>query len=330
MPLFDTPTPFYINRIRIFIDSDDKDAEQSESNWDGVYHLGAQYTNIQSIELVSYNIPRSIMPTFVETYTNTNGNTVRGNNKLDIRLADVPETRSLTFTVTFAPGRYLNISALTDEIPTLFGDAMDAAGDAFFNTGAGIAFVVFSATSSTNADAPQFKVQVENGGDPTLVSMEYLFGTGTNADQSPWKVFGFPEGQDNGGYQELNDGGGLYAPTILYDPTPSAPASVTPYRYIDVYIKEMPELTPVARIFMADAQTNEGNFTTNQLINNKPRLLQDFPVRKLDTLTIRLEFEDGIMPTVEFEDGYDLIFDMLVLVPEQNIPRWANKQQFAF
>jgi hypothetical protein len=282
------------------------------------------YTKIQSIELVSYNIPRAIMPTFVEAAIDPSGNAIVGNNKLDIRLADVPETQSLEFTVTFPPGRYESIEDFTDTIPALFGDAMDAEGDAFFNTGAGVAFVVISSTIDSVANI--FSVISEIGGNNELISMEYLFESGVNTNNSAWNVFGFVQGEDSGGLQTVNVGNGLLAPTIIYDPVPTSAATVRPYRYIDVFIDEAPELSPVARIFLTDETTQESVYTTNKRIQNRVRLLKDLPIRKMSTMTVKIQFENNIVPTEEFECGYDFIFDLMVLSPEQSIPCWTEQQ----
>lgn len=325
MPLYNLNTPHYLNRRRVFIDADERDTEQSRSIWDASYILDRYYSKIQAIELVSYNIPRYIMPTFVNSRVTTDGKTVVGNNKLDIRLADVPETRSLTFTVTFPPGRYDSVSDFTSVLPTLIETAMDAEGDAFFNTGAGVNFTVFTLPSSFYA-SDRVQVVSDISGDHTAISMEYLFGTGTNKDSSAWNVFGFKKGTNNGGLRTVVAGNSLMTPITLYDPVPDSEFTVAPYRYIDVYIQEAPELNPVARIFMTDEKTTSANYTTNQLVQNRPRLLTDLPLRKLQNINVRLEFEGGILPTEEFECGYDLIFDFLVLSPEQDRPKWTNQQ----
>ena len=42
-------------------------------------------------------------------------------------------------------------------------------------------------------------------------------------------------------------------------------------------------------------------------------------------MTIRLRFENNITPIPAFETGYDLMFDLLVLVPEEKVPVWAKQ-----
>lgn len=325
MPLFTLDTPHYINRRRVFIDADERDLAKSRSIWNAHYSLDEYYSKIQSIELVSYNIPRYIMPTFVNSRITALGENVVGNNKLDIRLADVPETVSLTFTVTFSPGLYASVSDLTSVLPTLIETQMDAEGDANFNTGVGVNFTVYTLPSSTYA-SDRVQVISDISGDHTAISMEYLFGSGDNTDDSAWNVFGFKKGVDNGGYRQVVAGNASMTAIELFDPVPDSEFTVSPYRYIDVYIDEAPELSPVARIFMTDEKTTSANYTTNQLVDNKTRLLNDLPIRKLSTITVRLEFEGKIIPTEEFECGYDLVFDFLVLSPEQDTPKWTKQQ----
>lgn len=322
MPLYNIDTPHYLNRRRVFIDADKRETT-SPSIWDGHYNLDTLYTKIQAVELINYNIPRSIMPTFVEETIDACGNGITGNNYIDIMLDEVGGAETLTFTVIFPPGKYDAIADLLVDIPTLFSAAMDAAGHAFFNTGNGVTFQAALLLPLTQSTIFQ-TISLLNG-DDELISMKFLFGTGANAGKSAWNVFGFKPNVDNGGEQTLTNTLGLTTLTT-FDPLPDSPGNVCPYTYVDITIDEIPELVPFARIFLTDDKDSDcGNHTTNRLIKNKPRILADLPIRKLDKMTIHMKFENNIVPTTEFQTCYDLMFDFLVLVPEQKTPLWAKQ-----
>lgn len=325
MPLFRINTSHYLNRKRVFIDSDDKIVELSRTAYDTVYDLGELYEKVQSIELVNYNIPRSIVPTFVAERFTDDGLLVNGNNKLDILMTDFPVTISLQWTCTLAQSRFTDVTELAAYLQEALNDQMNALGDPFFNISNNVDWTV---TANNNSGSSQFvgfnlEFRARQNGDETLITSEFLFGSGPNKDNAPWNVLGFEPGVDNGGYQDLTNG---ILTAVIYDPVPDRIATVTPYRYVDVLIEEAPELAPVARIFMTDRLNR---YTTNRRVINRTRLLSANPIRKISTMRVKLVFEGGIVPPDEWDTGYDLTFDFVILSPEQTIPCWTQ-QEFVY
>ena len=327
MPLYKIDTPHYLNRKRVFIDTDLRNPDLSVSPYNCVFNLDTQYEKVQSIELVGYNIPRFILPTFVQAKTHEDGTTSAGNNILDVRLRDVPFTRELVFPVEFPESYFRTSAEMTAMIPGLFEAAMDAQGDAFFNTGAGVGFT--ATVDTTQGREGTILVISDISGDETVISMEYLFATGDNKENSAWKVMGFIENQDVGGTT-------LAIPTAFNDPYPSRPPLLVPFRFLDIFIDEFDELNPIARVYLTDRYTiiEETYFDTGNHLDHSsynrlqaPRLLSSEPLRKIDTFNMTIRFEDNIRPFEEFRHlGMDFIFDMIVLSPEQEIPCWVEQR----
>ena len=334
MPLPDFTSTKYLDRHRVFVSSDNKRAE-GQTFWDGLYSIGKQLRDVVSIEVVGYNIPRSIFPTFVAESRLPDGTLRAGNNKLDVRVTDVPVTQSLTFTVTFPEGVFSSLSVFSGDISQELNDAMDAAGDPVFNTSNNYAFVN---TSTGNAalsaalgkldgtfTAPVFRYT----GDASLASSEFLFGTGENAANSAWKVLGYDQGVDSGGPS-------LTAPGTTFDPIPVRATNTDPFTYVDVVVAEARERNPVKRIFTQELGIGSNSRLANavpseyvQTANGNRRwtslLLIDNPIRQLKELNISLEFQDGAIPPVSHQLHYDLILDLIYLTPESEIPDWVQQ-----
>lgn len=336
MPLPDFTSTKYLDRHRVFIASDDKRAE-GQTFWNGLYTVGKQLRDVVSIEVVGYNIPRAIFPTFVAESRLPDGTLRPGNNKLDVRVTDVPVTQSLTFTVTFPEGGFGNSVVFSGDITQRLNDAMDAAGDPVFNTSNNYEFVSTATGNSAlnNAlayfdgtfTAPVFRYT----GDASLASSEFLFGSGENAANSAWKVLGYDQGVDSGGPT-------LTAPGTTFDPIPVRATNQNPFTYVDVVVAEARERNPVKRIFTQELGIGSNSLIANAIpadfvltANGNRRwtslLLIDNPIRQLKELNISLEFQDGAIPPASHQLHYDLILDIIYLTPESAIPDWV-KQTF--
>ena len=218
MPLYNNDKSNYINRRRLFIDSDERDST-SQSIWDGRYLLLDYHTNVQGMELINYNISKSIMPTFVEV--SDSNEVTRGNNFVDIKLNSVGGG-VLNFTVEFPPGRYDSIASLIADIPVIFAAQMEDESHGYYNVANGVTFDSFLLLIGANSSL--FKTVCLKDGIEMLIDMTFLFGTGPNASNSAWNVFGFKEGIDNGGIQQLTTYG--MPAGIEYSPIPDFNGSV--------------------------------------------------------------------------------------------------------
>lgn len=273
------------------------------------------------------------MPTFYAETTRPDGQFVNGNNMLDVRLTD-GALNTLTFPVTLPVGRYRLIASLVADLPGIIEAAMDAAGDATFNTGNNVAMAAALntvATAASTATTRDFLFLTSDiSGNVASVAMEFLFASGDNKDSSAWKVLGFEKGKDVGG---------TASGAATNDPFPTRAATLVPVRFVDVFVDEFPEFQPLQRISLVD-NTTPYSFAnsvaaslvpvadgaqTRQWIDNRTRVLSSFPVRKIRAITVRMEFEGGVLPLAEFDRDFDLTFDLIVLSPEQKVPVWVDQ-----
>lgn len=114
---------------------------------------------------------------------------------------------------------------------------------------------------------------------------EFLFGSGPNKDRSAALVLGFDE-IDYTFFPVVLNGTPF---NIAVSPRK---AQVNKYRYLDVFIDEVPEFKPFHRIFIPTIRSLSTSLPENA---SRMRLLTQ-PLRKLDTLTLRLRLPGGIKP----------------------------------
>lgn len=309
---------FVLNRRRVFVDTADA---ESGDKWDGVYRLAdGEIENVQGIELVDYRLPRAIAPTFVSATTDH-----AGNNKLDVLLTDNPVTTSVRFTVTFDPGVYTQASLFAADLKTALETAMDAAGHPSLNTSSGVDFVV-----TVLSTGPQVLnlliVKSRLSANETSVLCTFEFGSGANATDSAWKVMGFEEGTDNGGFRTSEQG------TALFDPFPVRPLNFAPYQTLTISERQIPELDPIATVSLVDT-TVQFAYPVPSAVNDaekRPlRLLRDAPLRRMDKLYLTCRLDEGVKPVTEFDSvlHFDLVFDIYYLVPLSRAPHWLDQHR---
>lgn len=343
MPLkdFGRERPVYLSRHRVYVDSREKvRAEPARPDgtefWRGEYSVGSELSDVVSFEVVGFQLRRGVAPTFWREGTGK-GTGAQGNNWLDLRVADVPETAFLEFSVEFQPGtlsRELGVFGIAGFLDR----AMDAQGHPTFNTANGYGFSLGGATTAevtrfadlgnTEGGVPKwFVLRFENGGDATLCSLQLKFGTGPNAANSAWRVLGFEQGVD-----AVTDA------ATGRQPLPLRPMELRPVRYVDVIVEEAGEaFNPVRRIYLEDGVPTQISFRTG--INGSDsvtrteramsRVLDDQSPRRMRTVQVRLRFEGDVVPPASHELDYDLVLDVLHLYPEPDIPTWVQ-QGFAF
>ena len=319
MPLLDLDRPLYVRRDRHYVDSDQR-SPASRDEFDIITTLPKRFENVQSIEVVNYNIPADIGVTF---FAKTNSS--RGNNLLDVRLttdAVAPPVpfREIYFTVVIpAPVSIKTTSELRSFIEDVFTEQLDAQGDPYFNTANGFFFEFYDAYSTG-----VFEYTCRNSlrGDETQ-PMYFLFGTGPNKENGPARILGFDEGTDT-----------IFPLDSPLSLLPFPDRVVVAYHqvvlsefvYADVFIKEMETSlltnTPSARIFLAGPTF----FNSSSWLPWRPRLMTS-PLQRADTLQIRLEFENRIRPLKTLAtDGWDITLDFLMLSNEPSVPLWIKSR----
>jgi hypothetical protein len=333
-----------LNRRRIFIDSSTNETSLERFS-------GAPTTDVQEvwrrynratftlptpidkplgISLTGFNFNRRILPTFHDRYVNGRGETVPANNILDCRF--VIEGVTYTGTATIKPGYYEYRDDLTEELEKTILEALVDSG--------GPDYLGFRVQYLLNTRSLDFYIGAFSN--RPNYSLEFLFGTGPNKNESPWYELGFDRGVDVGGLR--NDGrvGSSYAPVPLRE------ATLQPYRYADVFVHEYSDFEPVARINLCtgDIERVERNETglpegqllfadevgintsTDQLRSGSVHpnmLLFEAPPRRMDKITVSVRFAQGIEPYPELDDDFDLVFDVTFMSRLTQIPAQVSQ-----
>lgn len=118
---------------------------------------------------------------------------------------------------------------------------------------------------------------------------ELLFGSGPNRAASAGPVLGF-EAADL-----------AMAPATIYgvpfrQAISQAPAQINRFRYIDIFVDEVPELRPFHRIYTPVVSSKA---LTLQESASRLRFLTE-PVRRLETLTVRPRLPGGLRPSTSY------------------------------
>lgn len=283
------------------MDPDERDMSRSESQFSFLYPLKDEYEKVVACELVDYSVRKRLQRTFVEA---TDGKT--GNNLVDIHMEDVATgLQVLDFTLVIPPETFTSpIDILTSYLNT----QMDAQAHPYHNTGNGVVWSVTTlATTNANGIDGALNFNVELASTPGTIAVSFLFGSGANAANSAAVVLGFEPGVDT--------------PLTTDGPVPSYVTTPTPFRYLNVTIREFDEHKPLATIFLTD--TEDYSLTREGM--HRPRLLTA-PTRDLYELRVDLTLPDGRYPTPEQCGAVDLVFDLLLLAPESSVPAWVNHQ----
>ncbi len=294
----------YLKRVRVAVDSE---LRASGSQFDFTFELPSTYEHVASIELVDYNVSHSHQRTFRDT--------APANNCVTVHLESTsgpPE--ELTFKVTFssqtrdtAPTTAEFASQLTSE----FNAAMNAQSHSYFNIAGDVVWTITEQVT-TNVmgvcNALDFLIYDNNNGIP--VAATFLFGS-VPADSAAM-VLGFTDADTS----VFTIGG-----TTYYYPVPSFIPTLVVDRYMDVFIGQFPELHPVARIFLTD----DTNYTSSLLAIRDVRLLTT-PVPRLEKLSIRLRLANNRIPLSYIAKGVDLVFELLLVSSETQLPSWVNQQ----
>lgn len=298
----------YIRRVRLHVDPDERDRTRSPSQFSFLYPLKDEYEKVVACELVDYNVRTRLQRTFVERTGD-----YPGNNHVDIHMEDVATgLQVLDFTLVIPPE---TLTAPLDNLSTLLNNQMDAQGHAYHNTGNGVLWTVTTlATANAKGQDGALDFKVERGATAGTIQATFLFGSGPNTRDSAAAVLGFEPGGDTAPFVDSTG-------TTWYYPVPQYVTTPIPFRYLNVNIREFSELAPLATIFL----TNTTDYSLTREGMHRPRLLVK-PARNIYELRIDLTLPDGRYPTPEQCGAVDLVFDLLLLAPESNIPDWVEHE----
>jgi hypothetical protein len=352
MPLQAVEAPSYLHRTRLFIDTDDRNVlytpNETYNAYDIEVELDTLYERVVAIELVDYNIKRDITKTFHSSTVN-NG---PGNNWLDVKMTNADNAEELEFSIDMGDRNYSLATELYTDMEALLNSTMDAQGSAYYSTTAGtpVTWTVAPSTDLLNSLAHEefntitrvtIVITVERAGSDVFA--QFQFKTGPHASDDMHQILGYTDADTIIPPPSLTFAGTVQSSTQLafwY-------GNLQSFEYVDVFVKEAPELQPVERINIAKTLEEDVLYETEVIIGNnsfrgflqsmgmgnttehdyetKHRILVD-PIKRMDTMHIRFAMPDGSRPIELHQGGVDLVFDVYTIEPQANIPRWVNQR----
>ena len=314
--------PHYIKRTRFFINSNERIANESEDGWTFAIDVPEEIQNVFSLEVVQYNLPRDASATTVGQYQvedvlygDTEPRTTSTNTRTLFKAEYPAEVGSPSFQVmsTLDPpavnvnqtGPITNYVVPYEYTSALvIGDAVLRAFEAGILPGVATSYNLVSHNTLPGQD-PITDYTYEAAGPTRYGLLSYLYKTGGTRDNTAI-VLGFNPNADAVTAAD-NHFRGLYM------------RNSKPFRYMDVFVEEVPELQPLARLWLVDEQES---FNISVDPPKKPRVLQT-PIPRLRKMHIRLRLADGVRPPMIADTGVDLVFDAYSLCPVQEVPGWV-------
>ena len=329
MTLLTLDTPRYIKRTKVYtnyIESNTLDPNVFDIDYEFVLPLLIQ--NVIGIELSNYSFGTYLFPTFAGRYKSLlpnqlyqDGlpidyirNKVNGSKTVDIEFGDAAGIDTITITVDF------------EEIDFDEGDRVSLANTLIINVkgyttlfGFLIAVFLYPALPVVGAfDPADYTLDGDTTGlgpismfiRRTLAPFDYgrvrfLFSTGPSAADSAHKQMGFDK-EDTTPDPITNGVLGRYLP------------NTTPFRYIDINIREFHEFKPVARAY-AGFKTHQRPFNP---VPHSLRLLSR-PLQRLTSLNINISLAGGLPPANFGSRNHNFEFEILSLEPSVDVPSWV-------
>lgn len=321
----------YLRRSYIRVSAEDLEPTSSKTPFDYQVKLEETIEDVVSIELAGYDFSTRLAPTF------TGNNPVyrpflddEGIRTFNIRVYHSNGTDFVDLEVDMqstTPG--LDYSDLTTDntiwrsaggdgaVANVIKQALVDQGNAFVNSTNTTAYIRIG-------DTNQMDIMFVRTG-PTPVNSVISFPPGSNAAA----VLGFPDdtlsynSASNTDYSSIGTGTNqvIHAPLAINE-------QVT--RFIDVHLREVPELQPLARVFTV----RPSEFTAQYEIGRMPRpqRILTNSLRKLETLTIRLTTGDEQrVLSLKSPLFNSFVFEVVSLgvVARGGLPTWIkNKQAF--
>ena len=329
MAFLEFQSPHYIKRTRVFVNSAEAVEDESIDNYRFSFPLDEELTDVIGIELVGYQFFRVITPTFLndlDLFKYLKFGTVQRTSELSNTLYDIELTtpdglnqlvftgdmsQAVVFFITFPlSGRYVgNGFSQQTELLTFFNVFDVYARYALAND------PVLNDTDFPLAPIRNAHRQVEwiltDAGTSEMGTVRFLFGTGPNKLSQASIPLGYLSDLDT--IPEADTKGAL-AP---FRPNPS------PWRHLNLFLKEAEDLQPVARIYPGDDKF-PGNSRPYKF-PSQTRILKK-PVRSMRRMRMELKLDNGRTPAFLGDKGIDFTFDVLSLSQTQKVPEWMRQK----
>jgi hypothetical protein len=346
MPLQVVDTPYYIKRTKVFAEHVIGEPRDPSSTLPPKYvdytvTVPEQIRNIVGIELRDYAIRSSLTPVFsgrLDTmFVNYPGDTQRatiaGNSRMDVLLSESSGTSLLLqidmeniITESFANqygvlGDYymwlvntgvvfshLAVAAQQTVLDSTWEFTRQTPASPVPQAIAEGLFIVFLSTVPFPYAPRRYALFMQDTNAPNgFADVSLLFASGPNEADSMHRQLGYEK------IDTIPDpvwGGTLSTYTI----------NTNPSRYIDVTVREAPELNPVGRIFLNDHKMTK---PVNQ-IPTAVRWLHK-PIQRLHEFNVSLRLEGGRRLASTEDPTHWLGFEIISLEPAANIPGWVDQ-----
>ena len=329
MSFIEVPGPHYIKRTLIFVNSDERDPNESEDNFTFTYDLQEGLQQVFSLELVQYHMNRAVTPTLLGQLDQFDvfrtGLVIRipqnSNMMVDFLFLDDTLTNELRFFSTLDPGIFflsvfpwgglpLSVPALWIAFifDVLFRYAAAAVGDPIFGGGAYLPEASIDENFLVKWILPN-----QNVIPTTYGTINFLFKTGPNRDNQMSIPIGFKPNLDQ--YADLTD-------PQRANRSPFT-ANVRPFTYVDVHLREASEFRPWARIYTLDEQTN--NYFQPATTPHRARILKA-PIRNMRNLHFEIRTRGGRKLTQLANVGTDLTIEALSIAQVPKVPLWVQQR----
>ena len=323
MPLQTLNTPHYIKRTKVLTNYRHTldDSGLPRFTVDYIYELPDLIQNVVGIELRNFAMSNFVSPTWIGRFRTSLPNLLPGD---DVR-STTPGNHVMDMLVTDEFG--VTSLSMVISMDDVFGVAISLTGFPFEKdgiitvVGLTILFIFLAAQPLPVLTPAAYNPEISITGDGRFkvtwqqklapfayASVQALFLTGPNEADSMHRVLGFdkvdtvPDPIDSS----------LTAPYLV---------NPRPFRFVDVTIRELPQLRPHSRFFFDKIEFSSP-------VNQQPpcqRLLQN-PIQRLTEITISLRLEGNRSFGHFHNPVHELEFEILSLEPSVNIPGWVDQE----
>jgi hypothetical protein len=313
--------PHYIKRTLVFVNSYDRIPQSSVDGYEFAWQLEEELQQVFSIELVQYSIPRNIASTFLGQFDSLKSlrtgaqerNNTGSNMRVDIELVDETGTQRTVLEATMDPIETLGFSlsglkfliaeqAVVAWVGVITEALVNSTHPVLNSTNYSVAFDL--------DDNDRVTVTFPNTGPATFARARILNGTGPNRSNQSSIPMGFIPDKDGADPVASNDYGISGEFTINLDP----------FHYLNLYVKEVPEFQPLARVYTVDE--SKDNYVNPCDLPHRVRIMKN-PIRNMKTMGIRVRAKNDFQFSFYSQIGLYFTFELLSIAQVPKVPDWV-------
>jgi hypothetical protein len=237
--------------------------------------------NVVGVELSEWTLPQALAPPFL--YSNTFQIILHG-----------PSLADETFTVQLGANYFVYnyptapANSYVDMVAQVLNDAVQSSAVYGPKVSFSVAVMANEFTSISLETIPYL-----GWSGPGSITFDLIF---TTIPESPAKFMGF-EVLDYLSNSQLNG-----SSVLVQNITSNSPVDLSPFRYVNVTLGEVPEARPLAQIYLKNER-----FSTVRNVGYTPVRFLTNPIKTLSTLTVDVRLENGNRPTSFAEHDFTFI-----------------------